>query len=832
MLAHDSAGFLIGDVVPDIRRMSDNLTSMRRDIAAIKRAVTAHAAPDANSNANRAARSRSDAPGDAPGPVEPRSRRRTASADTGDATRNRRQRTAPNSETHPTRQTENPPAPSPVNSDPSPQINAESRRRAANSAGANGAPAQPRSRRRRNMPPESPERAQRDARGRFTLNSDDGAQAEEERRQRRLFNGMGEKIADAVSASASGLEEADPMVKAFNEVAEPLTRGYQFFMGGDRDERWYRKLFGELRLFRKDQTAFNRAEQRTLREIEDNTELQPRGGSGSGGGGGGVLHKIANFLGIGASGGVAGRVLGGLGGGIGRLLGGVGRGALRLGGGLLRRIPLIGGLFAGASAIEDVYENENDGTLTRREKDMRNSSAIGGATGTIGGMMAGAAAGSLLGPVGTIVGGAVGAFLGDQGGQILGEKIGEWTNGLREYDLPGKVMEVWNHLTDSFQVGWEDIKKKWGDFVNKAVAGWDHVTGMFKSAYEGLKKLPIIGPAIQAAEDAVKKSAELAEKGIAKGIEEAKKLPAKAQEKLNQGVEWAEKNTTIGKGLSKFKDLALPKKIQERWADAKQFLSDAAEKAGVDPGIVAKIAGFESGFNAEARPVRKRDGKVLSSAHGYGQFLDSTWVDMVRKHGEKYGIANAGDLSKADALKLRSNKDLQASLLAEFTKENIEKGRQYGAGNDDANVYALHNLGAGDGQKFLRALKRNTQAKISDILSAQVISGNKSLYGDGSITLADAYNNMAAAMARNETFAKDIRLPTAAPMPAQVASAAAPSLPPLPKPQVIAEAPPMVIPMAGGLGQKSLSVSLDKGDIGQDVSDRRIAHIVTGGLSS
>jgi hypothetical protein len=775
MLPHDSQGFLIGEVIPEIRRAAELLRRIRADVADIKRAFLSPAARAGS------------------GPQVPPPANRQHARDT--ALPRPRGSTSPGSG----QQAQGPGgSPSPT----LPPLNGEtagSGRRRHSRAGSRDS-----------------EEHNRDDRGRFTNNNENPD--EEERKQKRLFSGMADRIADAVSGSATGLEDIDPTIKAINEVAQPLARGYRFFVGGDKDERWYRKLFRELNLFRREQTVFNRTEQRILREIDENTENQPGGQRGSGFGSG-VLGALAALFGL--------RAGSGIGGGLGRIMSGIGsgvarggRGALSLGGRFLKRIPVLGALLTSLGAAADIYGSETDESLTRREKDRRAGTAIGGASGTIGGAMAGAAMGSFLGPVGTVVGGVVGAFLGDQAGQIIGEKIGEWTNSLRDYDLPGKVMALWSHLTDSFQVGWEDIKKKWGNFVDKAVDGWGQFTSLFESAYEGMKKLPVIGPAIQAAEDMAKAAKKAVTDLVEKGIEEAKKLPEKTKETLNQGVEWAKKNTTVGKAS---------KKINARWQEAKQHLGEAAVKAGIDPGILAKITNFESEFNSEARPIR--GGKALSSAHGYGQFLDATWTEMVNKYGAKYGVENAGNLSKSEAGKLRSDKALQASLLAEFTRENIEKGRALGGSNDDANVYALHNLGAGDGPKFLKALKQNQNARVSDILSQKVIAGNQSLYGNGNISLERAYQNMATAMRRGETFAKEIRMPTVETAQVQSVSAPSPSLPAMPKPPVIAEAPKVMMPLTGE-SRKSISINIDRDDIGQDISDRRLAHIVTGGLSS
>jgi peptidoglycan hydrolase-like protein with peptidoglycan-binding domain len=212
------------------------------------------------------------------------------------------------------------------------------------------------------------------------------------------------------------------------------------------------------------------------------------------------------------------------------------------------------------------------------------------------------------------------------------------------------------------------------------------------------------------------------------------------------------------------------KNLDKHWNESKELLVEAARNAGIDPAIMVKISGFESGFNSHNRPVatthpennkvRQFDGTMaISSAYGYGQFLDKTWNEMIHKYGEKYGVPNADKLtqSQTNAPELRDNPRLQAAMLAEFTKENITKGARLGGKDADANVYALHNLGAGDGPKFLSALKDNPNQRVDQVLSAKVISGNPSLYGDGSRSVAEAYKVMGQTMDRYDTYAQQVK---------------------------------------------------------------------------
>ncbi|ALN65261.1 putative peptidoglycan binding domain protein [Lysobacter antibioticus] len=204
---------------------------------------------------------------------------------------------------------------------------------------------------------------------------------------------------------------------------------------------------------------------------------------------------------------------------------------------------------------------------------------------------------------------------------------------------------------------------------------------------------------------------------------------------------------------------------EENWEQNKGLLAQAATEAGIDPGIMARIAGFESGFRTDARPVHRRpelntvrqfDGVMaMSTGYGLGQFLDGTWKEMINAYGEKYGVADASRMTDAQTNDpiLRTDPAIQAAMLAEFTRENIDKGAALGGTDADANVYAFHNLGAGDAKRFLRALAENPSQPVDGILSGRVIRGNPSLYGDGSRTVGEAYGIMGGLMRQYEEYA-------------------------------------------------------------------------------
>lgn len=292
-------------------------------------------------------------------------------------------------------------------------------------------------------------------------------------------------------------------------------------------------------------------------------------------------------------------------------------------------------------------------------------------------------------------------------------------------------------------------------------------------------------------------------------------------------------------------------KLGERWEAAKGAITRASARAGTDPGIVAQIAAFESGFNPDAAPIAKDasknrvrlfDGRMaLSSAHGLGQFTDATWLDMLRKHGGKHGVANASKLTAEQAAKLRGDVELQAAMLAELTRENVDRGRALGGKDDAANVYALHNLGGSDGAKFLKALSANPGMSVRDALmqgvtSAKgrarvesVIANNRSLYGDGSMPLSQAYAGMGKKMAAGAKFADSARAASAS-VPVNVSmpvpkGGTMPTVPSMP------DAPRVSVPLASSNADRPAVVVAQRGNPDRRPGERGIAHVVIGGMS-
>ena len=143
-----------------------------------------------------------------------------------------------------------------------------------------------------------------------------------------------------------------------------------------------------------------------------------------------------------------------------------------------------------------------------------------------------------------------------------------------------------------------------------------------------------------------------------------------------------------------------------------QSIHNASRKTGVDFAYLVKQAGVESSFNPSAKAK-------TSSATGLYQFIESTWLAMVKKHGDKYGMGELAqhidDRGRVDnkamrkeILNLRKDPEKASALAAELANENkafLE--RRWGGEIGDTELYLAHFMGAGGASEFLKARDEN-----------------------------------------------------------------------------------------------------------------------------
>jgi len=172
-------------------------------------------------------------------------------------------------------------------------------------------------------------------------------------------------------------------------------------------------------------------------------------------------------------------------------------------------------------------------------------------------------------------------------------------------------------------------------------------------------------------------------------------------------------------------------------------IKNASKSTGVDFGYLMAQAAQESSFQADARAGS-------SSATGLYQFLDSTWLSMMRTHGAKYGFADLASRIQPDGrggyvvadpaerqqiLDLRKDPKVSAVIGAEFALSNkeyleSELGRPVGS----TELYLAHFLGAAGATRFLKAIEHNAGQAAADLVP-QAAAANRSVFYDRSTGL-------------------------------------------------------------------------------------------------
>ncbi|MBI4031735.1 MAG: transglycosylase SLT domain-containing protein [Proteobacteria bacterium] len=202
-------------------------------------------------------------------------------------------------------------------------------------------------------------------------------------------------------------------------------------------------------------------------------------------------------------------------------------------------------------------------------------------------------------------------------------------------------------------------------------------------------------------------------------------------------------------------------------------IKTAAARTGVNFAYLLEQAAAESGFDAHA-------GSKTSSAKGLYQFIESTWLNMVKKYGPGHGMGKYAQMIGADGrvsdpqarreiLDLRNDPEKASLLAAEFASENrdylVQKAGMKSEEVGSVELYLAHFLGAGSAAGFLKAMKENPMANAADIFPRAANANRNVFYdretGEGR-TLAGVYDFFAkkfSSGAEMATPADDTNLP-------------------------------------------------------------------------
>jgi hypothetical protein len=173
--------------------------------------------------------------------------------------------------------------------------------------------------------------------------------------------------------------------------------------------------------------------------------------------------------------------------------------------------------------------------------------------------------------------------------------------------------------------------------------------------------------------------------------------------------------------------------------DVAQAIHKASARTGVDFNYLVAQAGQESSFKPDAKAS-------TSSAKGLYQFIEKTWLHMVRDKGAEHGLGEFADkidngfdgprvadpASRRKILELRNDPAIASLMAAEYAKSNqtqIETALGRAAGPTD--LYMAHFLGAAGATKFLNAVQK-TPDKTGAELLPEAAAANRGAFYDKS----------------------------------------------------------------------------------------------------
>lgn len=166
-------------------------------------------------------------------------------------------------------------------------------------------------------------------------------------------------------------------------------------------------------------------------------------------------------------------------------------------------------------------------------------------------------------------------------------------------------------------------------------------------------------------------------------------------------------------------------------------IQTASTRTGVDFAYLLEKAAAESSFDASAKAS-------TSSATGLYQFIESTWLQMVKDHGAKYGLGHYADQidhrgrvtdaeARKEILELRKNPEKAALLAAEFAagnQQHLERHTNLTRSEiGSTELYLAHFMGASGASGFINAMQENPLATAADIFP-KAARANRNVFYD------------------------------------------------------------------------------------------------------
>lgn len=158
-------------------------------------------------------------------------------------------------------------------------------------------------------------------------------------------------------------------------------------------------------------------------------------------------------------------------------------------------------------------------------------------------------------------------------------------------------------------------------------------------------------------------------------------------------------------------------------ASVRVAIADAARRTETDFDFLLAQAKIESGLDSGARAK-------TSSATGLYQFIESTWLETMRRHGSKFGMGEfasqisasgsgpkvSDPLARANILSLRNDPQISSLMAGALAQDNGEVLRPIlNRAPDASELYLAHFLGSGGAAKFLTQLEADPERSAADV---------------------------------------------------------------------------------------------------------------------
>jgi predicted chitinase len=838
----DSRGFLIADQAVEVQDLAQGIEGVRHDTSAIlnllksgqkaaiqrRQRAGRQAANDANAQASRASRAPSSRNAGASG--SPTASRASSAANASGAARQssatERARAAALARPRDARGRF---VAAPEQTQVMRAVNALTRQQAAQNAEQKRAAAS-RERAGEAAAAEHHVNQTRDARGRFGSGGAGSSEDGGEGLLSRMKNVLGGK-GGGIGADVGDFEKVDPTIEASKEVAKlvsgPLSAvgnvgkaviGRGFSGPKDKTLPWFRRIYGVLKGSREDNSGYALAENRVLKDIERKT-----GGGAGGNAAHGVLSKI---FGGGAS------LLGGLFGKGGGLLSMLGKG----GKGLLKRLPLLGALFAGGSALASIFGGDDPNKTPEENRRDKFTGAGSGIGALIGGGL-----GMFLGPVGAMIGGVI--------GDKVGELVGAWLATVDWSKVGATITNAWDGAVTTVKDTWKKVTDGLGEVVDTVKKAWDGITSGIASflkdkfgidvsgLWDSAKKT--VAPAVQAVSDTVKPAVDKAKELGGAAVDKAKEVggavadyASERASKMAAPITRAYDNAVdFGKGLvgggSKANKAAVMAQAQT--------IADPNERAMFLAQVDHESGGFRStveNTNYKAKGFLANFGKrnhITTEAQAQAILDQGEDAKLEAMYGGDWGRKNLGNVEPGDAAKFKGRGVMQLTGRDNYTRAGKALGIDlvnHPELLEDPEVSAKAAMWYWNDKKGLAAAGRAGDVSAATRAingGANGLSHRDSLFASYRKGIA---NEPAIAMAAAPAAPPVVAAASVPPPPAVPSSATVPA-PAAPPPTAQANIPQ---PMGS---KPPIDVRVQNDTLAaQDLRDRRLAQIATGGIAT